>query len=367
MNSPSNLLEQVQNDNDFYKSIIENNSFYIIRTDLEGNYSYMNPFFLQRFGLEVDLWIGKPSLELILPVDHQLCIDTVTLCFEHPKQTHWVVLRKPCQDEILYTEWEFSLLFDSNGAPTEVLCIGHDITSQILKQEELRTLVDVTSDQNKRLVNFTYIISHNIRSHVANIIGIMSLSEEEDEQEKVVLWDMLKTSVGNLDSTIQNLNEVISIQSQTNLPIKRIFVKPEIERTLKSIETLVTDAGTTVEYQLSAEDYIDVNPSYFESILLNIITNAIKYKSPSRPLHLKIAIGFELSFTTLTFEDNGLGIDLDKYQDQLFGMYKTFNGNADAKGLGLFIIRSQIEAMQGKIEAFSELGSSTTFKLSFKR
>lgn len=187
METPGALLEQVQHDNDFYKSIIANNSFYIIKTDLLGNYSYMNPFFLQRFSLEAPLWIGKPSLHLILPVDHQLCIDTVALCFEHPQQTHWVVLRKPCQEEILYTEWEFSLLFDNEGAPSEILCIGHDITSQILKQEELRALVDVTSEQNNRLVNFTYIISHNIRSHVANIMSIMDLSEAEDQAQKAVL------------------------------------------------------------------------------------------------------------------------------------------------------------------------------------
>lgn len=178
---------------------------------------------------------------------------------------------------------------------------------------------------------------------------------------------MLKSSVGSLDDTIQNLNEIISIQSQTNLPIKRLYIKAEMERILISIENLVHDAGTSVEYALSDEDYIDSNPSYFESILLNLVTNAIKYKSPERDLRIKLTIGFELSYTTLSFQDNGLGIDLAKYQDQLFGMYKTFNGNADAKGLGLFIIRSQIEAMHGKIEAFSELGASTTFKLSFKR
>jgi len=367
INSSDSLLEQVQRDNDYYKSIIDNNSFYIINTDLLGNYAYMNPFFAKRFEIDPLVWIGQPSLNHILPEDHQLCIDTVTLLFQEPEKSQWVILRKPVRDQFLYTQWEFSLLFDKNEEPLEVLCIGHDITSQIIKQEELRALVDITSQQNKRLINFTYIVSHNVRSHVANILGIINLTELEDAEEQVVLWDMLKTSVGSLDATIHNLNEVISIQSQTNLPIKKIYIQKEIESILKSIENLVANADTSMVYNLNEEDYIETNPSYFESILLNLITNSLKYKSPDRPLQISISICSDDIYTILTFKDNGVGIDLDKYQDQLFGMYKTFNGNSDAKGLGLFIIRAQIEALQGKIEAFSELGMSTTFKLSFKK
>jgi PAS domain S-box-containing protein len=360
------LLNDIQVENDYYKSIIENNSFYIIRTDLEGNYTYVNPFFCKMLSIKGDEWIGKPSMGLILPADHQLCIDTVKKCFQEPDKSHWVILRKPIPSGIISTQWEFSLIMDQSGAPNEVLCIGHDITPQVLKQEELQALVDVTSQQNKRLVNFTYIISHNIRSHVANIIGIINLNSEGDEEEKKMSWDLIQTSTNSLDETIQNLSEVISIQSNTNLPLSKVLIKQEIIRIAESIEILLLNANTRITYHVDSNEYLNTSSAYFESILLNLLTNALKYKSPIRDLEITVSVEHTPNYKVLVFKDNGQGIDLAKYKDELFGMYKTFHGNTDAKGLGLFIIRAQIEAMKGKIEAESELYRSTTFKLYFK-
>jgi len=68
----------------------------------------------------------------------------------------------------------------------------------------------------------------------------------------------------------------------------------------------------------------------------------------------------------LSIEDNGIGIDLKKYDENLFGMYKTFHQNEDAKGLGLFIAKNQIEALGGKIEVKSEVDKGTTFTIFFK-
>jgi PAS domain S-box-containing protein len=361
------LLNQIQIENDYYKSIIENNSFYIIRTDLDGNYTYINPYFCKMLRVSPEDWIGKPSMGLILPYDHQICFDTVAKCFQEPEKSHWVILRKPIPGGVLSTQWEFSLLLDDKGDAKEVLCIGHDITPQVLKQEELQALVEITSQQNNRLINFTYIISHNIRSHVANIIGIINLNTDGDGEEKKMSWDLIQTSTNRLDETIQNLNEVISIQSNTNLPLSNVFIKQEIVRICESIEILVLEAKTIIDYQIDSQSYIYTNSAYFESILLNLLTNAFKYKSADRDLRITISIEKRDHYKVLIFKDNGSGIDLNKYKDELFGMYKTFHGNTDAKGLGLFIIRAQIEALKGKIEAESEPGVGTTFKIYFRQ
>jgi PAS domain S-box-containing protein len=368
MNKDENkLLNEIQIENDYYKSIIENNSFYIIRTDLAGNYTYVNPFFCKMLSVKAEDWLGKPSMGLVLHYDHQICADTVAKCFQEPEKAHWVILRKPVPSGVISTQWEFSLISDENGLPKEILCIGHDITPQVLKQEELQALVEITSQQNKRLVNFTYIISHNIRSHVANIIGIINLNADGNEEERKMCWDLIQSSTHSLDATIQNLNEVISIQSKTNLPLSKVFIKQEVVRIGESIEILMLDANTTIRYRLDPNEYILTNSAYFESILLNLLTNAFKYKSPLRDLEITISTVETTYYKVLIFTDNGSGIDLTKYKDELFGMYKTFHGNTDAKGLGLFIIRAQIEAMKGKIEAESELGAGTTFKVYFKR
>lgn len=131
------LFEKIQKENDYLKSIIQNNSFYIIKTDLEGKYTYLNPYFCKIFSLDAADWMGKESLSLIIPEDHQACMDLVMECFACPGESHWAVLRKPIGKGIISTQWEFKLLNNDQGIPSEVLCIGHDITSLIKRQEEL--------------------------------------------------------------------------------------------------------------------------------------------------------------------------------------------------------------------------------------
>jgi len=359
------IISDIKSDDNYYRSIIENNSFYVIKTDLEGKYSYMNPFFCQKFGLDPAEWLGKPSLDLIIPDDHQACLDTVNHCFITPGQSHWVILRKPHHEGIVSTQWEFKVILNNLGQPTEVLCIGHDITSLVIRQQELQALVEVTADQNKKLLNFTYIISHNIRSHVANIIGIIDLNESGTDEDKEVSWSIMKKSVGGLDATIHNLNEIINIQTNSNLPIKKVYLINEIGKIIDSIRVLFDKANTTIRYQFDDSIYLETNPAYLESIILNLLTNALKYKSPERPLEIDLYAVQEGQYQVLVFKDNGMGIDLDQNGDKIFGMYKTFHGNTDAKGMGLFIIKNQIEALGGKIEIESIVNEFTGFKVFF--
>lgn len=365
-NSENSILGQIRSEDHYYRSIIENNSFYMIKTDLEGRYTYMNPFFCQNFRIDPEHWLGEPSINLIIPADHQACIDTVHKCFATPGQSHWVILRKPHYTGIVSTQWEFKVVLDQSGNPFEVLCIGHDITSLIIRQQELQNLVDVTAEQNKKLLNFTYIISHNIRSHVANIIGIINLNENGDEADKEVSWNIIKKSITGLDSTIHNLNDIINIQTNTKLPVRRLYIKEEINRIIDSIKILFDEAATNIIYHFDDAVYLDTNPAYLESIILNLLTNALKYRSPERPLLIDMLFEEEGEFKVLIFRDNGIGIDLKTNGDKVFGMYKTFHGNADAKGMGLFIIKTQIEAIGGKIEVESIVNESTTFKVYFK-
>jgi PAS domain S-box-containing protein len=360
-----NIPIDIQTDDNYYRSIIENNSFYVIKTDLEGNYSYLNPFFCQQFRLKANDWLGRPSIDLIIPADHQACIDTVQQCFMKPEESHWVILRKPHYTGTVSTQWEFKVVFDNANNPLEILCIGHDITSLVMRQQELQTLVDITAEQNKKLLNFTYIISHNIRSHVANIIGLIELNDDGTPEDKELSWNMMKKSVTGLDSTIQNLNEVIKIQTNVNLPLKRVYLQKEIANIIDSIRVLFEKDNTTISYDFEESAYLFTNPAYLESIILNLMTNALKYRSTKRALEIELSLRIEEQYQVLVFTDNGTGINLDQNGDKVFGMYKTFHGNADAKGMGLFIVKNQIEALGGKIELESEIDEFTTFRIFF--
>ncbi|WP_295334508.1 PAS domain S-box protein [Flavobacterium sp.] len=245
------------------------------------------------------------------------------------------------------------------------IAIVEDITDKKRAEEELKQSFELVSEQNKRLLNFSYIVSHNLRSHTSNIELISSLMESvktQEEQEEMV--NLLKRVSKSLDETMRNLNEVVNIRTNLNLTIEQLNLNLFIEKTLAVLEKQIQDKKAVVENLVPKEIQITYNPAYLESILYNFISNAIRYSHPDRkPL---VVLRFDQDKKALIIADNGIGIDLKRNGENLFGMYKTFNNNPDAKGIGLFISKNQIDAMGGRIEIDSELNVGTTFTIYFK-
>jgi len=366
-----NTLEEkeklIEKESLYNKSIIENNSFYVVKTDLAGNYSYFNQYFSTMFGVELQDLIGKSSLSLIVPDDHTACIQTVEKCLTEPDKTFWVTLRKPSPSGIITSQWEFKVLKDDQGNPNEILCLGHEITPLINKQEELQSLLNINLQQKNRLIQFTHILSHNFRSHVANLKGIMSLAEAASNEEKLAFCDMVNSVASSLDETLIHLNDVIAIQTNEEIQIKSIPLLYAVKLAEKSLGLTISETNATIHHDFEEHDLIQANPAYLDSILLNILTNSMKYKKPtvSPIIHIKLETNNGLSKLTIT--DNGRGLDLKKHGSKVFGLYKTFHGNKDAKGLGLFITKTQVESMHGNIyiESEPEIGTTITVELPF--
>ena len=136
-------------------------------------------------------------------------------------------------------------------------------------------------------------------------------------------------------------------------------------KTLDLINNFKNQNQVTIINEIPDDVFVDFNPAYLESVLLNFTTNAIKYSNPNKPVEIKYSYSLENGKKTLTISDNGLGIDLKKYGDSLFGMYKTFHKHEEARGLGLHITKNQIESMKGTVSVESEVGVGTTFKIVF--
>jgi signal transduction histidine kinase len=110
---------------------------------------------------------------------------------------------------------------------------------------------------------------------------------------------------------------------------------------------------------------VTVRP-YLDSILLNLISNSIKYRSSNRAPLIKISTHIQDEYTVLTISDNGLGINLDLYREKLFTLYSRFHYHVEGKGLGLYLIKTQVTALGGKIEVESEVDNGITFRIYFK-
>jgi len=257
-------------------------------------------------------------------------------------------------------------LIDHTGNSYGLVGISLDITDLKQKEKELRNLINVTSQQNKKLINFAHIVSHNLRSHSANFSMLLNfLVEETNEEEKEGIIKMLMNASGNLLETLDNLNEVVAISSNVNITKQPTKLFNTVTKVKQNLSGFLLNNKAQIITKIPKNFKVNVVPSYLESILLNFITNGVKYKHPQRDPQLTLSVSKLDKQVLLSIEDNGLGIDLKKYGNKLFGMYKTFHSHEDARGIGLYITKNQIEAMGGKITVESKVGQGTKFNIFF--
>lgn len=255
---------------------------------------------------------------------------------------------------------------DKNRNPYQYIAIQRDITLSKNAEIELNKSFSLVNEQNKRLLNFSYIVSHNLRSHTSNILSILNFLEKEStEKGKAELMVHLKKVSRSLNDTLYNLNEVVSIRNNINLVIEPLNLLDYINQALKVQSELINAKKAVIHNKVTEDCIVKCNPAYLESILLNFISNAIKYSHPQRTPVVEISAKVASNQLVLVIADNGIGIDLERNRDKLFGMYKTFSNNPDARGIGLFITKNQIDAMGGRVEVESELDKGTSFSIYF--
>lgn len=318
------------------------------------------------------------TLEELQPISKQTWNDLV-----HPddKDIPDKALDKCFTKEIEYYECEYRMRhkngewvwvhdrgkvidWTNDNKPLLMLGTHADITQRKNSEQELRNTLDLVSEQNKKLLDFTHITSHNLRSHIGNFQMLLNLlPEETDEHKKKELIDFLITIANDLQETVYYLNEVLQIQTNLNKQVKKVNLYHEVEKVLVKFKESIQENAVVVQVNIPTNLNINYSIEYIESVLVNLISNAIKFRQPGRKLHIKIETEIQEKYIILKIEDNGTGIDLELHGQKLFGMYKTFHSNKDSRGLGLFITKNQVDAMGGKIEVESEVGKGATFKV----
>ncbi len=249
-----------------------------------------------------------------------------------------------------------------------------DITKQKLAEhklieakDNLEVVAQKLSDQNRQLADFTHITSHNLRAPVANLNSLLEIyNYTEGEAERKDLFNKFETVIQHLTLTLNTLVEALKTKiSDSSEDLEDVDLNQVLKNTkeILSGETLKSRAIITSDF--SKISNIRYNKIYLESIFLNLVGNSIKYKSDERKPEILISSFIEDGKVVLKFSDNGLGIDLERHGHKLFGLNKVFHRHPDAKGVGLFLTKTQIEAMGGAISAASEVNVGTTFTINF--
>lgn len=238
------------------------------------------------------------------------------------------------------------------------------------KMVEARTLQIQQSnreliDQNAKLEQFTFITAHNLRAPIAQLKGLVSLLPKEENLEKNI-WEVIgriKDSAYNLDDVVHDLNEILNIKSTTEKSLEPVDLSEQIRVSLETLELEIKSKGAKIIIQEEQGIVVLGIKAYIQSILYNLIHNALKFSKRNVLPVIQVITSANENYATLIVSDTGVGMDLQKIGDKIFKLYQRFNLEAPGKGLGLFLIKTQIESMHGTIEVQSEPEMGTTFTI----
>jgi len=255
-------------------------------------------------------------------------------------------------------------VLDEHGRLAGILSSVRDITDLRLAEERTQNLANTLMQRNAELQQFAYITSHNLRAPVMNLVSLMGFYDRECPEAKTNegIIEKVDRSVHRLHETLNDLLEIVDIKDPEEASRSWERVDEALEYVRQSIGEQLLRVKAVVHTDFQVEEVYFSGP-YLRSVLLNLLANAIKYRSPDRPLRIWIHTERVDGATTLSVRDNGIGIDLEKNRHRLFRMYQRLQEQGEGRGLGLYMVRSQVEAMGGKVHVESALNVGTTFYL----
>lgn len=259
-------------------------------------------------------------------------------------------------------------LRNKEGRAIRLSGIHLDIDDIKQKEIELKELTQELMHSNNELQQFAYITSHNLRAPVANLISLLGLFDRSFLSERnAVFLDKMEISVERLHATLNDLNEILSSRTNKADREDRLVFEEELNKVKELISEEIRLKEVVIASDFSKAPEIFFSRKVVHSILLNLLTNAIKYRRPGVTPMVQIYTEDDGDYVILYVKDNGLGIDIEKYGSKIFGLYQRFHDNKDGKGLGLYIIKNQIEALEGKIAVESIVNKGTMFHVFLKK
>ncbi|MDB5008707.1 MAG: sensor histidine kinase [Mucilaginibacter sp.] len=237
-----------------------------------------------------------------------------------------------------------------------------DITSVKLASLEREKMLSDIITRNKDLEQFTYIVSHNLRAPVANILGLTNvLTDHELEPDEITeVIKKVSASASSIDTVISDLNQIIQARRFVNERKEIIFFNGLVDSIKHSISDIIALEDVQIKCLFDAADSIFSIRNYMHSIFYNLLSNSIKYRKKGIAPVINIESHKHDDKLELRFKDNGKGMDLDNTK-QIFGLYKRFDTTVEGKGMGLFMVKTQVEALGGTIEIISKAGEGAEF------
>jgi PAS domain S-box-containing protein len=265
----------------------------------------------------------------------------------------------------IWVDYRFVRFLNKNQP--SLLLLFNDITEKKqAESERIKIIADIVQ-RNKDLEQFSYIVSHNLRAPVANIIGLSEelIQDVHSAEDLKIFREYLCTSAKKLDNIIINLNKILQVKKQINEKKEMVNLSILINEIQDDIQSPVKKEKVKIKVDFTEVNEFITVKGYLYSIFYNLISNSIKYRQPDLPVIIKIKSKLCSGKLIILFQDNGSGIDMAKDGDMVFEIYKRFHPNIEGKGIGLFMVKTEVENLGGKITINSEVNKGTEFKIEF--
>lgn len=220
-------------------------------------------------------------------------------------------------------------------------------------------------DYNSQLEQFAYMTAHNLRGPVARMIGLgnlLNMPIEIEEQKEIVQRIMHTTQ--EIDKVIKELNEVLEVRSGVGKLTGKVSIAESVAYVKSGLKEEIEKENATIACDLEVDELNTVK-AYIDSIMYNLVNNSIKYRKQDVTPEILISTQKVKDGILISVKDNGIGIDMEQYGDEIFNLYKRFNDQTDGRGMGLFLVKSQVNVLGGSIEVRSELGVGSEFLIRF--
>ncbi|WP_111672332.1 PAS domain-containing sensor histidine kinase [Algoriphagus litoralis] len=362
------LLAHIWWKENYLDGFLFNETFFLVIARTDGSQIYINQHYKDFFFKP-----GEQSEESHDPINDILEEDRIHLhagiqkAVNNPGSNVRVYFRKVTWDKkIIYTQWDLKALMDENNNPLEVLAMGIDISEIQSKKEELKELIDLVSKQNTQLIEYNSILSHNIRNHVANLKGLANLIDlAHDPKDIVHYFGLIKEAISILDQRIQAIN-YLSKQKEKNKIKEEFIALNKIISNSKAffedeIELIGADFFTIGEPELLDQVFSPV----LERILIQLLSNCIKFRSPKRTLTIQIKVVQKGEKLVVAVQDNGIGMDVKKNKVNSTDSFELKKLEPNSKGLGIYLAKHLTEALEGTINFVSRIDFGTKVILTF--
>lgn len=251
-----------------------------------------------------------------------------------------------------------------DGIPARLYGATQDITEIKSREQELASVVMELTDQRDQLEEFSHIMSHQLRAPITNLSSLVTLlAETGDEKERHDVQSALRDAVEALRLLFDDVSKAVRVRYKERFLEERLNVAQVANHVLERISSSLRDAGATVNIHTDECPFVDYPSVYLQAIFQQLITNAIRFAHSVRKPEVDIYSTMEDGRQVLIVSDNGAGIDLERFGDKMFRLESTFHRHSSGRGVGLFMVRTIVEALGGYIDVDSQPGVGSTFKI----